>query len=190
MSTHHAEPVSDAALIAASLTDADAFREIYDRYAAAVHAFATRRCTDPDLALDVTAETFCQAWRGRHSFRDDRGGSAGPWLFGIARHVLARAARERRLRAEAMAALGVVQRSTGVIPDPGDLLQGLEEDLQSALDALPPTQRTAIELRVLQDRGYDDVADRLGTSPTAARIRVHRGLAAMRLRLDLPQEKS
>lgn len=77
-----------------------------------------------------------------------------------------------------------------MIPDPGDLLQGLEEDLQSALDALPPTQRTAIELRVLQDRGYDDVADRLGTSPTAARIRVHRGLAAMRLRLDLPQEKS
>ena len=79
---------SDADLIRRALTDADAFRRLYDRHATAVHAYHLRRSGDPHAAQDLTAETFAQAWLSRARFRDDADGSAAPWLFGIARNVL------------------------------------------------------------------------------------------------------
>ena len=91
---------TDAELLRRSSTDAGAFRELYDRHAVAVHAFHLRRCRDPHAAQDLTAETFAQAWLSRGRFRDGAGGSAGPWLFGIARNVLRVSVRPRRIEAE------------------------------------------------------------------------------------------
>jgi DNA-directed RNA polymerase specialized sigma24 family protein len=79
---------SDAALLAAARTDSGAFRELYDRYADRVLGYHLRRSRDDDAAHELTAETFAQAWLVRARFRDECGGSAGPWLFGIARNVL------------------------------------------------------------------------------------------------------
>jgi RNA polymerase sigma-70 factor (ECF subfamily) len=41
----------------------------------------------------------------------------------------------------------------------------------------------AVRLRVVDELEYEDVARQLGTTPAAARVRVHRGLAALRHRL-------
>ena len=38
----------------------------------------------------------------------------------------------------------------------------------------------AVRLRVVEELSYDEVAETLGTTPGAARVRVHRGLAALR----------
>lgn len=145
--------LTDADLIARARTDPHAFRVLYDRYAEPIHPFAARRCGDHETALDVTAETFCRAWRSRHTFADRRAGSAAPWLFGIARHVLARAARERRLQLDAMAALGVDRRSATPAQSPEARFteSGLDADLAEALESLPPGQRRAVELRVIHD---------------------------------------
>src|SRR3954471_12015192 len=98
-------------------TDADllrsgpaAFRELYDRYAAELHGFHLRRCGDPDAAHDLTAETFAQAWLSRRRFRDEAGGSARPWLYAIARHVLLASVRRRRLEDGACLRLGLRDR--------------------------------------------------------------------------------
>ncbi|MGZ4178795.1 MAG: RNA polymerase sigma factor, partial [Solirubrobacteraceae bacterium] len=56
------------------------------------------------------------------------------------------------------------------------------------LDTLPESQREAVRLRVIEDLDYDRVAVALGTTPTAARVRVHRGLEALRHRLSPPEE--
>jgi RNA polymerase sigma-70 factor, ECF subfamily len=62
-------------------------------------------------------------------------------------------------------------------PEPAESwLDGLHE----ALAELPEGQRQAIELRVVEDLDYDGVAKRLDTTPAAARVRVHRGLSALR----------
>jgi RNA polymerase sigma factor (sigma-70 family) len=168
---------SDAALLAAARTDAGAFRELYDRYADRVLGYHLRRCRDDDAAHELTAETFAQAWLVRARFRDECGGSAGPWLFGIARNVLLASVRKRALEDSARERLGMLARPAA---EPDETwLEGLDE----ALDELPESQRRAIELRVLEDRGYDDVAAALGTTPAAARVRVHRGLTALRTRL-------
>src|ERR687887_168745 len=95
---------SDSSLLAAARTDPHAFRELYERYAMRIHAFHLRRSRDEDSAHDLTAETFAQAWLSRKRFRDEAGGSAAPWLFAIARHVLLTSIRRRQPRASAFTA--------------------------------------------------------------------------------------
>ncbi len=184
----HELPVrSDARLLREARTDPGAFRELYERYARRVHGFHLRRTRDPDAAHDLTAETFAQAWLARTRFRDEAGGSAGPWLYGIARHVLLASVRKQALERSATERLGVFDRldrePSEAQPDES-WLDGLEE----ALGDLPDGQREAIELRVVADLAYDDVAERLGTTPRAARVRVSRGLAALRERITNPLE--
>jgi RNA polymerase sigma factor (sigma-70 family) len=170
---------SDADLLAAARTDAGAFRSLYDRYAARILHYHQRRTADPDAAHDLTAETFAQAWLARARFRDEAGGSAGPWLFAIARHVLLASVRKRALERSACARLGLDPSGTAAEPEER-WLDGLDE----ALAELPEGQREAIRLRVVDDLAYERVAERLGTSPAAARVRVHRGLAALRHKLS------
>jgi len=174
---------SDAELIRAARTDAGAFRELYDRYAGQVHRYHLRRTRDLHAAHDLTAETFAQAWLGRRRFRDRAGGSAGPWLFGIARNLLAQSVRRRRIELKACERLGILElldepRATA---EPDDVwLEGLDE----AMAELPAGERDAVELRVIDGLPYDAVAAGLSTTEGAARVRVARGLGRLRQRLN------
>jgi RNA polymerase sigma factor (sigma-70 family) len=176
---------SDAQLLSAARGDPRAFRELYERYATPVHGYHLRRCGDPDAAHDLTAETFAQAWLARARYRDQAGGSAGPWLFGIARHVLAASVRRRRLERSACERLGILERLDRAPATAVPEERWLDEPADGAgpLDALPAGQREAVRLRVIDDLSYDDVADRLGTTPLGARVRVSRGLSTLRQRM-------
>ena len=175
---------TDAALLAAARTDPGAFRELYDRHAERVLGYHRRRSGDEDAAHELLAETFAQAWLVRERFRDECDGSAAPWLFGIARNVLLVSVRRRALEAKARARLGMQVRPPATTPEE-TWLDGLDE----ALDALPATQREAIRLRVEDELDYAEVATALGTTPAAARVRVHRGLAALRTRLSAKETR-
>jgi RNA polymerase sigma factor (sigma-70 family) len=178
---------SDATLLQAARADAGAFRELYDRYAERLYGFHLRRTRNPDAAHDLTAETFAQAWLSRSRFRDEAGGSAGPWLFAIARHVLSTSARRGRLEREACVRLGVFERldrEPAVARPDETWLEGLDE----ALAELPAGQLAALQLRFADDLSYDDLADALDTTPQAARVRVHRGLTTLRALLTDPKE--
>jgi RNA polymerase sigma factor (sigma-70 family) len=180
---------TDAELIRAARSDALAFRQLYDRYAERVYRFHLGRSRNADAAHDLTAETFAQAWLGRTRFRDEAGGSAGPWLFAIARHVVSASVRRGRLERAACERLGVLERidrePATAAPDES-WLDGLHE----ALGELPDTQVAAIRLRYVEDLPYDELARTLDTTPQAARVRVHRGLTALRLRLNPSKESS
>jgi len=180
---------SDAQLLSAARVDAGAFRELYDRYAERLYRFHLARSGSADAAHDLTAETFAQAWLGRARFEDVAGGSAGPWLFAIARHVLSASVRRRRLELAACARLGILERldrePAAIEPDE-TWLDGLDE----ALAELPETQLHALRLRFCDDLPYDELGDALGTSSQAARVRVHRGLSTLRVRLDSSKEST
>jgi RNA polymerase sigma factor (sigma-70 family) len=55
----------------------------------------------------------------------------------------------------------------------------LGDELAEALHALPPEQRAAVELRIVGDRSYAEVAAALSISEPTARARVSRGLRAL-----------
>jgi RNA polymerase sigma-70 factor (ECF subfamily) len=168
---------SDASLLKAAATDPAAFRTLYERYAARVYGYHLRRCAEEHAARDLTAETFAQAWLVRARFRDEAGGSAGPWLFAIARHVLLASVRRRALERGACERLGLLHELDRPDVEPDERwLDGLDE----ALAELPPEQREALELRIVDDLDYAAVGAAQHVSPGAARVRVHRGLNALR----------
>jgi RNA polymerase sigma-70 factor (ECF subfamily) len=85
------------------------------------------------------------------------------------------------------ARLGVLERldlgGAAAAPEPG-WADGADE----LLETLPPSLRSAIRLRIVDELDYDQVADALGTTESAARVRVHRCLAALRKRLSATKE--
>ncbi len=179
--------MTDAELIERARSDPSAFRTLYDRYAGSIHGYHLRRTRHAEAALDLTAETFAQAWMARTRFHDAGGGSAGPWLYGIARHVLLVSVRRGRLEQRACQRLGVMEaldRPPAAVEPHERWLEGLDE----ALADLPAAQREAIRLRVVDDLGYDEIADHLETTEQAARARVSRGLSTLRSQLIDPSE--
>ena len=168
---------TDAELLRRSRTDAGAFRELYERYAVAVHDFHLRRCRDPHAAQDLTAETFAQVWLSRGRFRDRAGGSAGPWVFGIARNVLRASVRRRRVEEAARIRIGMAARLDEGPPAAMPDETWLDDDV---LDDLPAAQREAIRMHVVDGVPYDVAASALDVTPEALRARVSRGLRALR----------
>jgi RNA polymerase sigma factor (sigma-70 family) len=166
---------TDAQLIRDSESDAAAFGELYRRHSLEIYTWFRRRIEW--AASDLTAETFAQAWLSRKRFRPEVADSAFPWLLGVARNVLRESARRQQIETRARERLGL----------PLDLAAeegyaSVEERLSpraalaEALDALPEHEREALELRVVEELAYDDVAKRLAIRPAAARLRVSRAL--------------
>jgi RNA polymerase sigma-70 factor (ECF subfamily) len=179
---------TDAQLMTRARSDPAAFRELYERYAHRVHGYFLNRTRDDDAAHDLAAETFARAWEARERFRDKAGGSAGPWLFGIARHVLLASVRAGAYERGACERLGVLDRVGGPSPHAPEPEERWLEGLDEALADLPPAQREALRLRVEEDLRYDAIAGELGTTPAAARVSVHRGLTTLRTRLTGAKE--
>jgi len=60
--------------------------------------------------------------------------------------------------------------------------------LKRHLDELAPGERDALELRIVKELSYEQVAERLEIRPAAARLRVSRALR--RLAVSVPKEES
>jgi len=180
---------TDAELVTSSRLDAAAFGELYRRYADAIYRYHHRCTRDPDAALDLTAETFAQAWLARLRFRDEAGGSAAPWLYGIARNVLLMSVRRRRIERQGLERLGLLGDPAAVTAIEHQPDESWLAELEAALDELPAAQREAVRLRFGADLAYDELASTLNTSPQAARVRVHRALTTLRARLNHPTEQ-
>lgn len=178
---------SDAELLREADADAAAFSELYTRHVETIYRWFRWRIEW--AASDLTAETFARAWLIRRRFRDERGGSALPWLHGIAARLLADAARDDRIETRARERLGL---PLDLAADDGyaDVEQRLSPRtaLRNQLNALPPHERDALELRVVEELPYDEVASRLAIRPAAARLRVSRALR--RLAVSVPKEES
>jgi RNA polymerase sigma-70 factor (ECF subfamily) len=143
------------------------------------------RATPVDRA-DLTAETFAAALETAASF-DPAQGPAVAWLFGIARHQLARAARrgvvdDRARRRLAMRPIVLEDAALERI----EALASLDvrvEVLSEAVANLPHEQREALSARVVDEREYREIAAAIRCSPSVVRKRVSRGLARLRATL-------
>lgn len=172
---------SDAQLIHAARNDPDAFAELYRRHLGAIHAFLHAR-TPERAAGELTAETFAQAALSLRRFRDEREGSALPWLYGIARNLVRTFYERERIETRARARLGMPLRSyESDLEETNDRVDAgrLAPALTDALATLPPAQRQAVELRIVRELPYAQIALSLGCSEVAARIRVTRALQSL-----------
>jgi RNA polymerase sigma-70 factor (ECF subfamily) len=134
------------------------FEAFYCAHSRRLLAFITRRTFDVEVARDLTAERFAEAFEHRRRFRGSSDAEAAAWLFGIARHQLGRYARTGRVRRKAVERLGTD-------------LSGRERD--------------ALRMRVIDQRSYPEIAETLGVSEQAARARVSRALPRLADALEM-----
>ena len=170
------------------LADRDTFASLYRETADDVLVFIVRRVFDREVAMDLAAETFAQAFVSRGRFRGSTQAEAGAWIFTIARRQVADYLRRGKAERRALNKLGIEPpRLTDEDLDRVDQLAGLTE-LRAAIGAglreLNPAQRDAIALRVVEELPYPEVAARLGISEQTARARVSRGLRALAVMLE------
>ena len=137
---------------------------------------------DPDVAADLLAETFAVAFERRRRFRDI-GRPGGAWLYGIAAKELAHWFRRQDVerRAVRRLAIDVPPLDDGSIAQIEALVDSAARRaaLVAALEQMSDRERHAVELRVVGELPYGEIAERLDCTEAAARVRVHRGLARL-----------
>jgi RNA polymerase sigma factor (sigma-70 family) len=185
---------NDAELLKAAWQDPEAFREFYDRYAVWIRSWFLRHTGSEPGSLDLTAETFAQAWHASRRFRDEADGSGAPWLFGIARNLLRQYHKHNRIESAARERMGLQATSAECEDyervDERSEVRSLTPLVRHAMRALPAEQRRALELRIVHQLPYDAVAGRLGCSQNAARLRVSRALRALTTQMRSAQALS
>ena len=159
------------------------FDRLYESRSQPVLLFLARRVLDPEVALDLTSEAFAQAFLSRSKFRGQTEAEASAWLYTIARRQLSRYLRKGKAERRAVRALQLEVPALSAedfnrIEELAEL-SALRTAVGAALDGISADHRSAIELRVVAELPYPEVATRLGISEEAARARVSRGLRAL-----------
>ncbi len=160
----------------ASAGSRKAMDRLYAELATPLYNYLLRLAGDPERAGDALQTTFLNAWQGRASFR---GSGARPWLFVIARNALF------RVRSNPTVLEPV--DSVSLAANPADEHQAAElaDRLDDALARLPEDTREAIVLSRVSGLRLDEIAELLGMSNGALRVRLSRGLNRLKEELEL-----
>lgn len=145
--------------------DEQRFRRLFDEAYRPLMAYALRRVADRASAEDVVAETFTIAWRRRGALPD--GDRARPYLFGIARRVIANEQRSRRRWSRLVARL-----RQQPIEDPEPRVS--DPRVAAALAALPQRDREVLRLAAWDGLANEDIAIVLGLSPSGVASQLQR----------------
>ena len=150
-----------------------AFEAIVERYRRALMRYVSR-LLPPERAEDVVQQAFVKAYEAMH--RDTAELNLRPWLYRIAHNGALNALRDRGLRhAELDERIDGVERPDQAL----ERTAGLRE-LVVAVQALPERQRSAILLRELEGRSYEEIATALGVTDGAVRQLLNRARNSLR----------
>ena len=160
--------------------NARAFEQLFARLAPRVHRFFLRSFRDEGVADDLLQVTFMKIHRARRQYRP--GLRLAPWLFAVAARVRLDELR-RRLRLPEDADEDAIARAE--VQDPADppLDADVKNAVRAALEALPESQRTVIHLHRYEGMTFGEIADVLGSTSGAVKLRAFRGYEALRQRL-------
>ena len=173
----------DAALIEASRREPETFAGLYDRHAAPIHRYVSRRLGD-GMADDIVADTFLAAFRRRQSY-DLRRSDARPWLYGIAANLISKHRRteSRMLRAFARTGTDPVVEGHADRIDSRVSAASVHRDLAAALAGLSAGDRDVLLLIAWADLSYEQTASALGIPLGTVRSRLHRAREKIRAAL-------
>jgi RNA polymerase sigma factor (sigma-70 family) len=171
----------DETLLASARSHPGAFGTFYRRHEDRMLSYFLARVGDPEVAADLTAETFAAALASAHRFKPRREPAAA-WLFGIAGNTLAMSRRRGRVEARARQRLGMapLELSDEAI----ERIAELDHVALALVNDLPADQQEAVRARVIDERDYADIAKDMRCSEAVVRKRVSRGLRTMRTHLE------
>jgi len=161
------------------LGDADAFETLFRAHQRSVHGWVLRIVRDAAAAEDITAEVFWRIHKARARFEAGRGFE--PWARRIATHAALDWLRARRPESELTADVMAGQAATGADPA---VTAELRVKTAQAFGRLPAGLRVAALLSVVEEQPHKEVADALGISVMAVKLRVFRALRLLRKDLE------
>lgn len=179
----------DQLVEAARHGDHDAFEELVRQTHAGTYALARRLVTDPDDARDVAQEAYLRAFRSIRKFRGDAQFST--WMHRItancASTYLSRKRRHRHDELDEEVAVADLNPDNDPVAQADARL--LRDRLELALADLAPRLRAVVVLRDLYDFNHAEIAEELGISESAAKVRLHRARRQLRTQVfPLPGE--
>jgi RNA polymerase sigma-70 factor (ECF subfamily) len=183
MSAPRVEPLDEGTLLArARAGDRGAFAALVREHERDIYTLAVRLTEDYDQAADVAQEAFIRAWNGLPAFRGDS--SFGTWMYRITVNT-AWTWRRRRRRNQTidLDGLEAVPPELQYRDDVDEALV-LRNRLRAALNELPSGLRTVVVLRDVYGLSHQEIADQLGISAGAAKVRLHRGHRRLQRHLE------
>jgi RNA polymerase sigma-70 factor (ECF subfamily) len=154
-------------------------RDWYEAHGCAVYNYLRFHLPHPDVAEDLTAETFLKVVRAAERF-DPSKGSVRAWILTVARHTLADWRRRARLRQ--YVSIGAMHDLASEAPSPEERLLREEEvgRLLDAVASLGMADRELIGLRYGSELDVGEMARVLGASEGSVRTRLWRALGRLR----------
>jgi RNA polymerase sigma-70 factor (ECF subfamily) len=147
-----------------------AFEELVERTNRQVYTLAYRLVGDRHEAEDVAQEAYLRAYRSLRGFRGDA--RFETWLYRIVSNA---AMSQLRRRGRFGDLLGDNQDVVSLQPAARQIEETVEEDeIKTALQALPLGQRTAVVLKDVYGFSCQEIADEIGVSEGAVKVRLHR----------------
>lgn len=171
--------------------DVSAFEQIVQKYHQPVIHTIYRLLGDRWEAEDLAQQVFIQVFRSAHRYHPTAKFST--WLFTIVRHLTLNEIRRRHRHpadsldeptsADDEELTRQIGDSRAVAPDAMMLRHELDERVQAAILALPPTQRMAIVLLRYEEMRYDEICRVLHCSMASLKSALHRARLTLREKL-------
>jgi RNA polymerase sigma-70 factor, ECF subfamily len=160
--------------------DRAAFDELVRRTYVDTYTLAMRLTANEEDARDVVQESYLRAWKGIKRFRGDAQFST--WMYRITANAAATLVQKRRRRRAESLDMVDEPIDTSIEGQPEAAAEsaiGLE-DLARAVAALPPKLRSTVVLKDVYGLSHEAIAEDLGISVAAAKVRLHRGRKRLR----------
>jgi RNA polymerase sigma-70 factor, ECF subfamily len=163
-------------VLARRLNSDRAFERLYRKHAGDVYRYALVVMRNESDAEDVTQTTFMNAYRAME--RGERPRQPQNWLITIAHNVCRQRFRQSQRRPSEVAYEEELAEAT--VDE--DAISA--EDIRRALGHLAFNQRSALVMRELEDRSYQEIAEIMGISVSAVETLIFRARRALREQLD------
>ncbi len=166
--------LEDKLLARCEAGDRAAFEELVGPHLASSRSLATRLLGNLEDAEDAVQDALIKTWKGLASYH---GGSFRAWFLRILYNQCTDARRRRDTRRS------YEERTPVARPASPDRQAEAREALRRVADAmegLPPKQKAALHLRVLEESSYDEIGSVLGLTPRSARVYVARARSVLR----------
>ncbi len=165
---------------AAQQGDRQAFEELVRRTYVDTFTLACRLTGNQEDGGDVVQETYLRAWRGIGRFRGEAQFST--WLYRITANAAATHVRKRyRHRSEQLDELNEpAEDYAGAQPEAAAESSDLLDRLNAAVGGLPPKLRVLVVLKDVYGLPHEEIAEELGITVAAAKVRLHRARRRLR----------
>lgn len=152
------------------------FRSLFSENYRSIAAYFERRIGS-DEAFDAADDVFLVAWRRLEEVPP--GDRARPWLYGVARNVLANRRRRSARSGHLLARLQAPRSNPVGNPEPIVIQQAEEQAVLDALETLRPQDQELLRLAAWEELPHREIGQILGCSRKAVDARVHRAVQAL-----------